>query len=75
MARDIGYNRNSRRKSATCFCSSCVDKNSCFGSEITAGKNHVGSTGYVWLYNRETGDFNGLPILLGRASPFAENDG
>jgi hypothetical protein len=26
-------------------------------SEITAGKNHVGSTGDVWLYNRETGDF------------------
>ena len=35
-------------------------------SEITAGKNHVGSIGYVWLYNRENGDFNGLPILLGR---------
>jgi hypothetical protein len=35
-------------------------------SEITAGKNHVGSTGYVWLYNRETDGFNGLPMLLGR---------
>ena len=23
-------------------------------------------TGYVWLYDRETGGFNGLPILLGR---------
>jgi hypothetical protein len=35
-------------------------------SEITAGKNHIGSTGYVWLYNRETDGFNGLPLLLGR---------
>jgi hypothetical protein len=33
MVRDIGYNRNSLRKSATCFCSSCEDKNSCFGCQ------------------------------------------